>query len=97
MALDCFFAVWFVVGNVWIFGGHASAAEAPNLYRYVHWSLTGSFKYLMAISFSNQLLFFSQVMHCLSYIELHRICYAFHLVRNDMLLFALHNLSPWDP
>lgn len=33
MALDCFFAIWFVVGNVWIFGGHASAAEAPNLYR----------------------------------------------------------------
>ncbi|KAH8504285.1 hypothetical protein H0E87_011810 [Populus deltoides] len=33
MALDCFFAVWFVVGNVWIFGGHSSAEEAPNLYR----------------------------------------------------------------
>ncbi|XP_010526187.1 PREDICTED: E3 ubiquitin-protein ligase At1g12760-like [Tarenaya hassleriana] len=33
MALDCFFAVWFVVGNVWIFGGHPSASEAPNLYR----------------------------------------------------------------
>ncbi|KAL9242392.1 hypothetical protein vseg_016394 [Gypsophila vaccaria] len=33
LALDCFFAVWFVVGNVWIFGGHASASEAPNLYR----------------------------------------------------------------
>lgn len=33
MGLDCFFAVWFVVGNVWIFGGHASAADAPNLYR----------------------------------------------------------------
>lgn len=33
MALDCFFAVWFVVGNVWIFGGNASAADAPNLYR----------------------------------------------------------------
>ncbi|CAI9755633.1 unnamed protein product [Fraxinus pennsylvanica] len=33
MALDCFFAVWFVVGNVWVFGGHASSAEAPNLYR----------------------------------------------------------------
>ncbi|CAN8327025.1 unnamed protein product [Cochlearia groenlandica] len=33
MGLDCFFAVWFVVGNVWIFGGHSSAAEAPNLYR----------------------------------------------------------------
>ncbi|KAF8080574.1 hypothetical protein N665_0934s0014 [Sinapis alba] len=33
MALDCFFAIWFVVGNVWIFGGHSSASEAPNLYR----------------------------------------------------------------
>ncbi|GAB4854174.1 hypothetical protein Ancab_022759 [Ancistrocladus abbreviatus] len=33
MALDCFFAVWFVVGNVWVFGGHTSSAEAPNLYR----------------------------------------------------------------
>ncbi|XP_022730080.1 E3 ubiquitin-protein ligase At4g11680-like [Durio zibethinus] len=33
MALDCFFAVWFVVGNVWIFGGHTSASEAPHLYR----------------------------------------------------------------
>ncbi|KAJ6827393.1 E3 ubiquitin-protein ligase-like [Iris pallida] len=33
MALDCFFAVWFVVGNVWIFGGHSSAADSPNLYK----------------------------------------------------------------
>ncbi|KAI3728190.1 hypothetical protein L6452_16822 [Arctium lappa] len=33
MGLDCFFAVWFVVGNVWIFGGHSSASDAPNLYR----------------------------------------------------------------
>ncbi|KAL3535789.1 hypothetical protein ACH5RR_004250 [Cinchona calisaya] len=33
MALDCFFAVWFVVGNVWIFGGHSSSFDAPNLYR----------------------------------------------------------------
>ncbi|XP_027330366.1 E3 ubiquitin-protein ligase At1g63170-like [Abrus precatorius] len=33
ISLDCFFAVWFVVGNVWIFGGHSSADEAPNLYR----------------------------------------------------------------
>ncbi|KAK2631890.1 hypothetical protein EUGRSUZ_L02308 [Eucalyptus grandis] len=30
---DCFFAVWFVVGNVWIFGGHSSASDAPKLYR----------------------------------------------------------------
>uniref|UniRef100_A0A2P2JC86 Zinc finger family protein n=2 Tax=Rhizophora mucronata TaxID=61149 RepID=A0A2P2JC86_RHIMU len=33
MGVDCFFAVWFVVGNVWIFGGHSSASQAPNLYR----------------------------------------------------------------
>ncbi|GAA0145551.1 hypothetical protein LIER_05722 [Lithospermum erythrorhizon] len=33
MALDCFFAVWFVVGNVWIFGGNTSSSDAPNLYR----------------------------------------------------------------
>nr|ACG27213.1 hypothetical protein [Zea mays]ACG34323.1 hypothetical protein [Zea mays] len=33
MALDCFFAVWFVVGNVWVFDGHSSAHDAPNLYR----------------------------------------------------------------
>lgn len=25
--------MWFVVGNVWIFGGRSSAAVAPNLYR----------------------------------------------------------------
>ncbi|KAL9258542.1 E3 ubiquitin-protein ligase-like protein [Drosera capensis] len=31
--LDCFFAIWFVVGIVWIFGGHASSSEAPKLYR----------------------------------------------------------------
>ncbi|KAL6974349.1 hypothetical protein U1Q18_028532 [Sarracenia purpurea var. burkii] len=33
MALDCFFAVWFVVGNVWVFGGNSSPSDAPNLYR----------------------------------------------------------------
>ncbi|KAI9107429.1 hypothetical protein K1719_021466 [Acacia pycnantha] len=33
MALDCFFAVWFVVGNVWIFGGHTTPSDAPKLYR----------------------------------------------------------------
>ncbi|KAI3787214.1 hypothetical protein L1987_41541 [Smallanthus sonchifolius] len=32
--LDCFFAVWFIVGNVWIFGDHSSATDVPNLYRY---------------------------------------------------------------
>ncbi|KAL4290334.1 hypothetical protein GQ457_14G005920 [Hibiscus cannabinus] len=33
MALDFFFAVWFVVGSVWILGGHASPDDAPKLYR----------------------------------------------------------------
>ncbi|XP_076914712.1 E3 ubiquitin-protein ligase At4g11680-like [Bidens hawaiensis] len=33
MALDCFFAVWFVVGNVWVFGDASSSVDAPNLYR----------------------------------------------------------------
>ncbi|CAO2199257.1 unnamed protein product [Urochloa humidicola] len=33
LVLDCFFAVWFVVGNVWIFGSRSSAHDAPNLYR----------------------------------------------------------------
>lgn len=33
MGLDCFFAVWFVVGNVWIFGDHSAASDAPHLYR----------------------------------------------------------------
>jgi len=33
IVLDCFFAIWFVVGNVWVFGGHSSSSEAPNLYR----------------------------------------------------------------
>ena len=38
-AVDCFFAVWFVVGNVWIFGGRSissDAQDAPNMYRYLH-------------------------------------------------------------
>ncbi|CAK8568694.1 unnamed protein product [Lathyrus sativus] len=33
IVLDLFFASWFVIGNIWIFGGHSSANEAPNLYR----------------------------------------------------------------
>ncbi|KAK2392200.1 E3 ubiquitin-protein ligase [Trifolium repens] len=33
IVVDIFFAIWFVIGNIWIFGGHSSANEAPNLYR----------------------------------------------------------------
>ncbi|KAK8501297.1 hypothetical protein V6N13_026996 [Hibiscus sabdariffa] len=39
MALDCFFAVWFVVGNVWIFGGHSPASEAPNMYSCIGYAM----------------------------------------------------------
>ncbi|KAI7742389.1 hypothetical protein M8C21_033275 [Ambrosia artemisiifolia] len=39
MALDCFFAVWFVVGNVWIFGDHSSSADAPNLYSCIGYAM----------------------------------------------------------
>lgn len=33
MTLDCFFAVWFVLGNVWVFGRPSAAQESPKLYR----------------------------------------------------------------
>ncbi|KAH9299180.1 hypothetical protein KI387_030862, partial [Taxus chinensis] len=34
MSLDFFFAVWFVIGNVWVFGTRRPfSAEAPNLYK----------------------------------------------------------------
>jgi hypothetical protein len=27
-----------VVGTVWVFGGHSSSSEAPNLYRQCSWT-----------------------------------------------------------
>ncbi|XP_061338549.1 E3 ubiquitin-protein ligase At1g63170 [Gastrolobium bilobum] len=33
MTLDFFFAVWFVIGTVWIFGVHSAPSDAPQLYR----------------------------------------------------------------
>lgn len=60
MALDCFFAVWFVVGNVWIFGGHSSADEAPNLYR-----LCIVFLALSCISYAMPLVICATVCCCL--------------------------------
>ncbi|XP_008373485.3 E3 ubiquitin-protein ligase At1g63170-like isoform X2 [Malus domestica] len=39
MALDCFFAVWFVVGNVWIFGSHSSPSDAPKLYNCIGYAM----------------------------------------------------------
>jgi len=72
MALDCFFAVWFVVGNVWIFGGHASAAEAPNLYRYVDWYL----ETLKLILIWKPILLFVFFRLCILYLTLSCIGYA---------------------
>lgn len=33
IVLDCFFVIWFVVGNVWIFGGYLVVYDVLNLYR----------------------------------------------------------------
>ncbi|KAH7332200.1 hypothetical protein KP509_20G075100 [Ceratopteris richardii] len=60
MALDCFFAIWFVVGNVWIFGGHSSADGAPNLYRLCIVFLTFS-----CISYAMPLVICATVCCCL--------------------------------
>lgn len=71
MALDCFFAVWFVVGNVWIFGGHSSSSDAPNLYRYLLTTCKSIFILVSPYSYiCHAHLFFSpwQVMYCVSYI-----------------------------
>ena len=56
IAVDCFFAIWFVVGNVWIFGGHSSADQAPNLYRY---SLSAALTFSMCLvkHFSREIIF----------------------------------------
>lgn len=66
MTLDCFFAVWFVVGNVWIFGGHSSSTEAPNLYRLTS---NGKELWLIWLSFcrSNQYGFYNlQIVYSFS-------------------------------
>ncbi|MCO5560448.1 hypothetical protein L7F22_014063 [Adiantum nelumboides] len=33
MTLDCFFAIWFVLGTVWVFGQPSAAQGSPKLYR----------------------------------------------------------------
>ncbi|XP_057959366.1 E3 ubiquitin-protein ligase At1g63170 isoform X2 [Malania oleifera] len=60
MALDCFFAVWFVVGNVWVFGGHSSSSEAPNLY-----SLCIVFLTLSCIGYAMPFLLCATICCCL--------------------------------
>jgi len=67
MALDCFFAVWFVVGNVWIFGGHTSPSDAPQLYRYLKLTVIVQPEFYILEPLNN-LGNFMQVMYCISYL-----------------------------
>lgn len=73
MALDCFFAVWFVVGNVWIFGGHSSSSEAPNLYRYVH-NCFSFFHFIDIMVYPDLLLAHSRL--CIAFLTFSCIGYA---------------------
>lgn len=93
MALDCFFAVWFVVGNVWVFGGHSSSHDAPNLYRYESTSFL--FPFLLCtiwmLTFSSSSC--SQVMYRVPCIQLYWLCFAFHSMCNYLLLLPLHYIN----
>ncbi|KAE9603730.1 hypothetical protein Lal_00002100 [Lupinus albus] len=60
MAINCFFAVWFIAGNIWIFGVHSSANEAPNLYRLCIVFLTFS-----CIGYAMPLIFCATICCCL--------------------------------
>ncbi|KAH7427654.1 hypothetical protein KP509_10G053900 [Ceratopteris richardii] len=60
LVLDCFFAIWFIVGNVWIFGGHSSVDEAPKLYR-----LCVIFLVLCCISYAMPLVICASICCCL--------------------------------
>ncbi|KAI5062362.1 hypothetical protein GOP47_0022901 [Adiantum capillus-veneris] len=60
MALYCFFFVWFIVGNFWVFGGRSSLDEAPNLYRLCIVFLTFS-----CISYAMPLVICATVCCCL--------------------------------
>lgn len=95
LMLDCFFAVWFVVGNVWIFGSRSSAHDAPNLYRYVVLRLQ------FLIIHNSDVLFFVcyhfQDLYSISCVRLHCLCAAFHFMYNDMLLPALYNIHSGRP
>ncbi|KAG8053194.1 hypothetical protein GUJ93_ZPchr0001g29666 [Zizania palustris] len=98
LALDCFFAVWFVVGNVWVFGGRSSLHDAPNLYRSV--MLTNidiSFLTSHLRCFAHLLVSDFQAVHSIPRIRLHWLCTAFHSLYNDMLLPTLHHLHDGHP
>ena len=81
MALDCFFAVWFVVGNVWIFGGHSSPSDAPKLYRYIqHNTLYNSNNVSISLTSSNITgLYAGYVLCFLPLAALDMLCHLFYV------------------
>eukprot|EP00850_Spirogloea_muscicola_P016571 SM000135S27015 [mRNA] locus=s135:266587:269301:- [translate_table: standard] len=60
IALDGFFAVWFVVGNVWVFGDDSAYHEAPTLY----W-LCVSYLTLSCISYAMPFIVCATICCCL--------------------------------
>ncbi|CAI5493211.1 unnamed protein product [Closterium sp. Naga37s-1] len=60
VTLDCFFAVWFVLGNVWVFGAHSAATTAPNLY-----NLSVLFITLSCVSYAMPFLLCAAICCCL--------------------------------
>ncbi|KAH7352605.1 hypothetical protein KP509_19G053800 [Ceratopteris richardii] len=60
MTVDCFFAVWFVLGNVWVFGRPSAAQGSPKLYR-----LCVAFLALSCISYAMPFMVCAVVCCCL--------------------------------
>ncbi|CAI5471855.1 unnamed protein product [Closterium sp. Yama58-4] len=60
VTLDCFFAVWFVLGNVWVFGANSAATTAPNLY-----NLSVLFITLSCVSYALPFLLCAAICCCL--------------------------------
>lgn len=98
LVLDCFFAVWFVVGNVWIFGSRSSAHDAPNLYRYVLLVFNSQYlPHICNLDASSSVFYHFQDLYSIPCIRLHWLRITFHSLYNDMLLPALHNLRSGCP
>ncbi|CAI5458083.1 unnamed protein product [Closterium sp. Yama58-4] len=60
VSVDCFFAVWFVLGNIWVFGANSAAQAAPRLY-----NLSVVFLTLSCISYAMPFLLCATICCCL--------------------------------
>ncbi|CAI5472289.1 unnamed protein product [Closterium sp. Yama58-4] len=60
VAVDCFFAVWFVLGNIWVFGANSAAQAAPRLY-----NLSVVFLTLSCVSYAMPFLLCATICCCL--------------------------------